>query len=326
MRKYKDLIKELGEKGIKPIGGDFYDYEGFPLEEEFHRFYEYCQEYLDRNDLGFKIAPARFYYNTSTSENALAYVKNGYSLIEIFKGAIFQLHTFYSGKKNLFERDPLTGYEKMTQKAGVDSAYLIFQFVTLFFLYHEVGHLIQRIIGSKDYTEFVKADCTGDEVKERHMREHDADWFAAGQLAFHVVDFAKRSNPKDDKELVAIASDMTAMALAGVYTHFIRWSRDYAKVYYEEHCHPHPSVRLSYIIIYLLETMDANLPSRLDQKTILKNAIRISEVLMMEGEDNIIEKYSMELYAEMAKVEDYINQIRKNAESYQYLSRRVVAK
>ena len=192
MRNYKELIKELTTNGINPLYGDFYEYDDFPLAKEFEGFYNYCQEYLDREDLGFTIAPARFYYNTNTGENGVAYVNGKYGLVEIFKGTIFELHTFYTGKKALFQNETLVPYQKVIQRAGIDSSYFLFQYATLFFLYHEVGHLIQRSIGSTDHTEFAGEKCTGDVVVVKHIREHDADWFAANQLAFHIDDFVKR--------------------------------------------------------------------------------------------------------------------------------------
>ncbi len=326
MRDYKDTIRELKENGITPLFGDFYEYEDFPLEKEFSEFYKYCQEYLDRDDLGFKIAPARLFYNTNTGENAAAYLKNKYSLVEIFKGTIFELNTFYMGKKVLFQNEPLLKYEKVIQRGGIEAAYFLFQYASLFFHYHEVGHLIQRSIGSTDHTEFADEKCIGDKVVEKHIREHDADWFASNQLAFHIKDFAERCHPKNEKDFEGLLSDTTAMALAAVYTHFIKWAKGYSKIYYQETCHPHPSVRLSYIIIYLLEALTANIPFKLDQSSILKQAIKISEVLMMEPENNIIEKSSLELFEELKAVEDYINKIRIDAEPYPYLSRKVLIK
>jgi len=326
MRDYKDTIKELKENGITPLYGDFYEYEDFPLEKEFGEFYKYCQEYLDRDDLGFKIAPARLYYNTNTGENAVAYLKNKYSLVEIFKGTIFELNTFYMGKKTLFENEPLLKYEKAIQQGGIEGAYFLFQYASLFFHYHEVGHLIQRTIGSTDHTEFADEKCKGHKVVEKHVREHDADWFASNQLGFHIKDFAERCHPKNERDFAELLSEITAMALAAVYTHFIKWAKGYSKIYYQETCHPHPSVRLSYIIVYLLEALTDNIPFKLDQSSILKQAIKISEVLMMEPENNIIEKSSLELLGEIKKVEDYINKIRNDAEPYPYLSRKVLIK
>ena len=116
------------------------------------------------------------------------------------------------------------------------------------------------------------------------------------------------------------------MALAAIYTHFIKWAKGYSKIYYQEHCHPHPSIRMSYIIIYLLEALAANIPIPLDQNSVLKQAIRISEKLMMEPDNNIVEKYSLELSNEIKDIEAYVNKIRNNSESYPHLSRKVLVK
>lgn len=326
MKDYKASIQELKENGITPLYGDYYEFEDFPLEKEFNEFYKYCQEYLERNDLGFRIAPARLYYNTHTGENGVAYRKGKYSLIEIFKGTVFELNAFYISKKALFESEPFLKYEKVIHLGGIDAAYFLFQYASLFFHYHEVGHLIQRSLGSTDHEEYAGEKCLGDKVVEKHIREHDADWFASNQLAFHIKDFAGRCHPVDEKDFKEVLSGIAAMALAAIYTHFIKWAKGYSKIYYQETCHPHPSVRLSYIIIYLLEALTANTPFKLDQNTILRQAIKISEALMMEPENNIIEKYSLELFREIKMVEAYINKIRNNAQSYPYLSKNVFIK
>ena len=111
MRSYQDLIDELKDKNIHPLHGEFYMYQEFPLQEEFERFYNFCQQYLDRDDLGINIKPARFFFNTNKLKNALAYIKDEYSLIEIFKGVIFELHNFYKSKQTSFETEFLKTYE-----------------------------------------------------------------------------------------------------------------------------------------------------------------------------------------------------------------------
>jgi len=39
MAEYKEVIEELKSRGIRPLEGEFYDYEGFPLEDEFAEFF-----------------------------------------------------------------------------------------------------------------------------------------------------------------------------------------------------------------------------------------------------------------------------------------------
>ena len=78
--------------------------------------------------------------------------------------------------------------------------------------------------------------------------------------------------------------------------------------------------------IYLLEALKENLLFSLDHDNILKDAIKISEILMINNEKNIVKEYSIQLSEQLDSVEEYINKIRKDAESYPYLSQKVIMK
>lgn len=324
MRDYFELLDELKSKGINALEGDFYDYRGLPLEKEFELFYQFCQEYLDRDDLGFNINQARFYYNTNTDVNGLAFSKANYLLVEIYKGTIFGLKAFFEKKKESFNLESLSNYKNIIEVDGISPDYFLFQYVTLYFLYHEVAHLIQRSVGSADYKEFASVNCEGDDVVSQHIREHDADWFAANQIAFHLKPFATKITDKSKGEFKTVLEDVTSLALAGIYMYFIQRAKSYPEIYYQEKCHPHPSVRLSYMIIYLLDALSENIPFKINQQSVLKNAILISEILMKEPDRNIIEEYSLQLQLEIASVEKYINKIRQDAENYPYTSLKVL--
>lgn len=324
MRNYQDLLAELKAAGISGLYGELYDYEGFPHEKEFGEFYGFCQEYLDRCDLGFDISPARFFYNTDVRENGAAFKKNDYYLVEIFKGTIFELHEFYVSRQPRFEQPALNYFQRLIKRDDIDAGYFLFQYATLFFLYHEVGHLIQRTLGSDDNLEYAPQQCTGDQVVIRHIREHDADWFASQQLAFHIIQFTTKYQPRNPQEQARLLHDVAALALAGIYMHFIKWAQGFENIYYQEQCHPHPSVRVSYVIIYLLDALTENTHIELNANIILRNAIRISELLMYEEGNNIIEKYSKQLFKEIKAVESYINKIRDDAKNYPFLSQRVI--
>ncbi len=319
-----DLLSELKQHGIEAQDGEFYDYRDLPLETDFNMFYEFCQSYLDRDDLEFDIKPARFYYNTNTDVNGLAYVKNKFNLVEIYKGTIFGLKDFFSSKKDLFNKEPLEEYKHLTIKDGIEPDHFLFQYVTLYFLYHEVAHLIQRSKGSSDYKEFADIKCEGGNVVIQHIREHDADWFSANQIAFHIVAYSDKISGAEKYKSKADLEALAALSLAGIYMYFIRRAKSYSKIYFQEFCHPHPSVRLSYMVIYLLDALDANISFELDKGSVLKNAIRISEALMNEPGKNIIEEYSLQLYSEINNVEAYIRTIRNNSEHYPYTAVKVL--
>lgn len=319
MPTYHEVIEELIKEEILPFRGNFYDFVDFPLETEFSRFFDYCQEYLERKDLGVDISPARFYYNDEYSMNGCARVVNDYYLVEIWRGAIFRLHEFYVAKDERFNDQVFTSYRALTQRAEIDPGYFLFQMGTLFFLYHETGHLIQRSGTNTDHLEFMAQECVGNQVRIQHMREMDADWFACHRLSLHVKKFAETETPDGTIVDTDALAGGAALALAALYMFFIDRSDHQPGIYYEEKCHPHPLARLSYCVIYLLNNLQGNVDDPLNQEAILGNAIRISDHLMKEPPANIVEQYSLVLGANLAPIQAYIQQIIANTLTYPHL-------
>lgn len=317
-KSYSQLLTELKAKGISPQekNADFYEFEGFPMEEEFLKFYEFGQKYLERKDIGFNFNFPGLYFNTSTSSNALAYNIEDACLIEIFKGSLFYLHGLFNAKSELFDLPEYTAHKAAIEKRGVNCGFFLFQYVMLFFLYHETGHLIQRSETEGHYLEYMKHKCEGGEVPIRHMRELDADWHGAHCLAMHLLEFAGTEGKAiNNEELTLIAS----MALGAIYTFFINSAHVHSVLYYEEHCHPHPSVRLAYTIRFLLDNLKGNTEHLIDEGEVLKNAVKVSEALLKTADSNIVEDYSIQLWESLNQVEEYIKEIIGNTDSYPHL-------
>jgi hypothetical protein len=324
MRFYKDVFNELKEGNITGVGGDMYDFSTHALRNDYQSFFEFCQKYLDRKDQGFDFKKARIFYSDNSDENAAAYLEQDYYIVEIFKGTIEELDDFFRGKNELFGKASIRGYRDLIKNTGQEPGDFLFQYASLFFIYHETGHLLQRTLGGSNNIEFATDNCIGAEVKEQHIREFDADWFASQQMAFHIVDFAKlhSNNPAG---LFAMVSDVAAISIAGIFCHFIKWARDFEKIYYEENCHPHPLVRVLYIVRFLLDAINNNVNRRPDEGQVLHNALILCEVLMMEPGNNVVEKLIAPMHDQMDKIETYIKKIMEDAESYPFLSRKVMA-
>lgn len=326
MPTYKEVIAELRLKSINAEYGEFYDFEGFPLDEEFQKFFTFGQGFLDRDDLGYSIKPARLYFNTDTRINGLAYKSKDHFLVELFKGTFYQLFDYYTSREDVFHQPQFKKYKDLMDKKDLSCSYILFQFVMLYIFYHEVAHLIQRTDDDPDYLEFVTGPVLGNSSKERHMREHDADWFAASQMAFHVVESVNTGtteNPVIDPDELATA---TELALAGIYLYYIRLAEGKPDLYFAEKSHPHPAVRISYLIIYLLETLPANVSAQIDQKAILTSAIRLAEALLIEPGKNIVEDFSVGILKRIDEIEAYIKEIRHNSEAYPHLALKKIKK
>ncbi len=324
MRLYKDVTAELAEENITAVGGEMFDFSSHSLRNDYQSFFEFCQKYLDRKDQGFDFKNARIFYSDNRDENAAAYLEKDYYIVEIFKGTIEELDDFFRGKNELFGKAAIRGYRDMIKSTGQEPGDFLFQYVSLFFIYHETGHLLQRTLGGSNNIEFAMENCIGAEVKEQHIRELDADWFASQQLAFHAIDFAKRHSVTTTG-FFSMVSDVASLSIAGIFCNFIKWAGDFKKIYYEENCHPHPLVRMLYIVRFLLDAIKENVNMRPDEMRVLTNALIVSEVLMNEPGNNVVKIYSAPLLDQIANIETYIKKIMVDSESYPYLSRKVVA-
>jgi hypothetical protein len=323
MAGYKEVIAELEKKGIAPYFGDFFDPDGFLHEYFLKNFGEFAQEHLDRDDMDYDVRPARFYYNDLDSLNALARTVNGLGMIEVNMGAIHRLLRLYIPKEHLFEEADLIVYRQLAIAKDVSPSVFMFQMVSLFLFYHETGHLIQQKEegdGNDPYVEFLSENALPpEEVRIRHMREMDADWFAGQQMAFHIKkcaeDLSGEGRPLDLQMLRLVSS----LALAAIYMYFVFSAFDHPGLYLEEHSHPHPLVRLSYMVSCLFQNIEGNVFGEIPQADILKEAIRISERLMLTPLRNIVRDYSIGLHGRLKEVEDYIKQIMNNSENYPFL-------
>jgi hypothetical protein len=313
----------LEAAGISPFFGEIHDFEGFLLERDFEGFFDFGQDHLERddNDYGFRLG--NIYYNNLIDFNALAWSKDGRYLIEVNKGALFHLNRLYTSKKPLFDQEDLSAYRELIGKKGITPEYFLFQFSTLFLFFHEVGHLIQQQMegpGAEPYVEFLEETILDlDKVRVRHMREFDTDWFGGQQLSFYIKQFAIDLSPVGraiDREILKMVG---SLAVATVYMYFVDRSEGAVDLYFEERTHPHPWVRLNYMIFCVIENLAGNLKVPIPKEEILKEAIRLSELLMTTEDTNVVMVHSLGIYGRIEEIEVYIKQIMENTERYPFL-------
>ena len=161
-------------------------------------------------------------------------------------------------------------------------------------------------------------ECKGESVAFQHVKEHDADWFGANQIAFHIKAFVQKITPVANLKNSDLLKDIASLSLAGIYMYFINRSNASMDLYFEEKCHPHPFVRLCYITKYLLDALSENLPFSFDQQLVLTDAIKISELLMEEPNKNPVQEQSLKLLQSVQEIEEYIKKIRHNSEAYSF--------
>lgn len=317
MKTYPEVLKELKEANIRPLDGtEFYDFTDLPYEKLFIKFFEFGQTYLERNDLGFKISPALLYFNTSTAINAAARPINNYKLIEIYKGAIIGMYKIFDSFKVFFTNDKFSQLNNILYKRNSSPSFYMFQMCALYFFYHEVGHLIQGRdnIDEANFIEFIHDNnLTDSEISIRHMREFDADWFATQALANHTLLFDRENNKTENSTTLI---DIAGLTLSAVFIFHVMQSPQNSNIYYKAHSHPHPSVRLSYMLTFMLEGMNKNVSYDLDLKGIFRKTINIcNELLESRGEGFMLD-YSKALLDNSKEISSYVNAIISDMKTY----------
>lgn len=272
-----DYIKnaiELDDNTELSIKKDIYDYNYKRLHFIFEQTYNFCQENLSNTNSKHIFQPAKIYFGVSSEINASARRKWGYSLIKFNKGLVEEFHDllycrFGERKKESPESDFLQ-YEKNPQTT------IMFQTAILFLFYHELGHLIQfGNNGSCEKEESTKINGSGIYSLDDHAMEIDADLYACSYLSDNIVEFIKTipSGPKEEN-----IKNSIIYSLNGIFLLFLMFNHGAGNIYFDRESHPHPYIRLSIIIDYILDSIESKLKMAEISVTKINKQIIVNEI------------------------------------------------
>jgi len=326
MRSHYDVVQELREAGISPtLNGTFFHYDGLVLERYYDAFFRLAQDFLDREDLGLNVQPARIFFNSSTTINACAYFHTkGYYIIEINQGVIVNLFRRFYYADTIFNSPALVFFRDLALRFNQSPGFLIFQDTCLMFLYHEIGHLVQQSGQNAGlYQEHMAHICTGEEVKIRHIRELDADWFSANHIAHYILE-AREREPKGVPLTTTEFEAFAAQILSSVYLYFIS-NCEGTEMYFEEQCHPHPAVRLAYYSFMALGTLENLLGRPLNKAGIHLNAKLIAETVLIGEGSQVVPFYNELIRQHWQSIQRYIRQVMTSANDYPFTTWRILS-
>lgn len=320
MRTYNEVIKELDVHGFKPYvnksgEGGFYNYSGLRLESQFQEFFLFGQEYLDGSEFrSYKKKPARFIYNEIRSVNACARNDNpNYSVIEIFRGTFINTYDFFISRNTFFKKGSLMSYRAYTES---DTGYFLFQFIMLYFFYHEVGHLIQFSANNISLLEYADANETQPDILTSHAKEFDADWFSATQLAHHTLKYIN-THFADAENKSQITVSLAGLVLSGIYVYYIWRSQQWSRFYVEEESHPHPLVRLRYLVEFMLENLHENISNGISMDSVINETLQITDCLLSEHQATNLKVNKM-FWEKMPEINSHIDKIKKHISNSNY--------
>jgi hypothetical protein len=239
--------------------GEIFDYRDTPYEHLCDDFYKFCRQHLNDNSTKYNVEPSIFIYLGVFDSNASAQYKNDAFSIHINVGLIKKCKEIYLENK-LFDEYLEKQYSEIIKHFDNPITVLAFQIATQFTYYHEFAHLIQFEKKRANITmqeRFVKTS-TYDQVKQ-HM-ETNADTLASIAIASHIQQYIKKSfGNKITQENV----EFTIILLcACLLNHIANFYSNLPNIYFKEHKHPHPFIRLF--------TVNLNIVNYLNQSEFFK--------------------------------------------------------
>ncbi|MVM40842.1 hypothetical protein GO730_29340 [Spirosoma sp. HMF3257] len=310
---YYDIVGELISNKVIPKGDEF-DFEMSPTSLNYSRYFQFCQENLSERCNDYNIQPAKFYFRESFEVNARAGFKNKYYVIAVNKGTIHTLYDFFYNQNNIFEESELADFNQLNAILDVPVGYFMYQSATLFTYYHELGHLIQfsNIIHNEVIPELWLNEQYDNSVDNfdftKHIYEFDADVHAANSVCFHPIDLW--SNLDDEYKTLGNLEKILSLTLASVFSYFMFLMKNKnEEIYYNKYTHPHPLIRITYILTAFIDVAKIYYPT-ISQQNVINDVFKVTTILFKKSKvENIIIEYQDKLFKEYQNITDYISLI-----------------
>lgn len=249
-----------------------------------------------------------FFFNTKITRNAYAGTYNDFYVISINIGTIsWLLETFKNGVFDDTEKLPL--FKILVRYLDDTVANIMYDSSLHFTFYHELAHLVQK---ADFISSFNNVEPQGDVgfSEDKHLLELDADEFSAFNIAAHIMQFYnKLFHHQPNKEflegiIILITSPIVLYVLA-----FNTTNRD---VYYRENTHPHPVIRITYIILTICNYINGVLDNKnygfsLNMREIINRLIIIcKEIESTYLTTNSISNYNEQIVNNIFEVKEYL--------------------
>lgn len=307
---YRLITDELVSRG-GVLRTELFFYDGHVLEDVFNLFLKFCQENLDLKSKEFDITPARIFIKNENSVNAFASNFNKYYVVAINSGTIVNLFAFFNSKAKIFTEKKLfflnSFNSKLAELCNAPVYYLMQQVCNQFTYYHELAHLIQMSPGKPTIISEAYFTGGGNFDRNSHIYEFDADIYASENVAFHLIEFWKKS-----PELIRNSQNLSYLISIGavsIFSYFMQLMKIAKGIYYAEFSHPHPLIRISYIVDCFIRTIEGNIGTQngLNSKVILNDAFKILDELFINDPSNIITNFVQMFWTEKNKIKDYVD-------------------
>lgn len=316
---YQEVKAELMAKGAY-TAIELYDYSASRIALLFDRFFNFCYVNLRDHCHEYNIHPARLIIFNDVEVNACATSFQGYNLIEINNGLIYKMYAHFYDNNKAFTIDKYLMEEYaplFPEDAPAD--FIMYQVTPQFTYYHELAHLIQNApLLKKSFSERTR-HADGDFDVLSHLLEFDADLHAAQMLYFHIEEFWKKM-PVGNQSSETIGKLISIYASA-IFVYFTFLEEERESIYFEKYSHPHPLIRITYVLDIIIGVAEQNLKKIiLDKKLILKEAFNITSLMdQANGRMDSVSAYAERYKLSNVEITNYVNKLASLSNDIPYL-------
>lgn len=317
-RKYEEVCKIISDNKIETSNGVLTDYSGYPIEAELDTIFEFYSETLRLQGKDYGIAPAILYFENSISINALASKQKNFFIVGINLGTIIYLKNTFKENEALLKVNHVEDYVEFEKSLDTPIQILMYQLTKHFTMYHEIGHLIQK----SDYLNFLiceKLVEQGEFDCKRHVCELDADSFSSLCVGSHILQYAKSQfGNKPTQEQI---EKLTVIICSAALFYILSFQDESLTIYYKEKSHPHPSIRITHVIMTIINYILQAFPQEcsglnLTSKSIVDKCVDFSVKISQNMENkNLINNYIKLITNERQNILDYLTQAKKHLDS-----------
>lgn len=143
---------------------------------------------------------------------------------------------------------------------------------------------------------------------------------AAHNVCFHLIEYFDKLK-QDEKTKINLQS-ILSIGVASIFSYFLQYYKEDFRIYYKESSHPHPMVRISYIVDCFIRVSEINLPGNfvVDSKQTLKDGIIIAEIFYKTNQKApLVKDFADQFMEESYNIEKYVNDLLGIADSMRNL-------
>lgn len=316
MNLYNELVKY---KVI--IDGFNHDY----LDKTVSTKYTYFEKIFNNEYNGyasaFKLKDCLFYINNELRCNAFARRLKGYNIIsiscsyvitieKIFDSNIYN-NTFLDLSKNIITSK---AHNELLELPKFNLSQFILNSSIHFTFGHEFRHILQFNTENKDKEYSLNENINSSKFKlQKHVWEYDADRYGAFHVLKYIFNIKNEFNITDEEQLkYLVYTGISNIIITQILFYFglenVHGQQEIQKnnFYTKEKSHPHPIVRIMYILDFYFNNLENSFPKLLiSEHELHNNSLMIAKEYL---KTIIPEKYLVEIFlTDLSETKEVVN-------------------